>query len=65
MKHLSVAPNWKDAINIYCAVLVNGTEEGKVRAIEHLLEIAAMLDKLNEVGITDVQKAALDKIMSK
>lgn len=44
---IDLTPNWQTAVRIYCAVLENGTEEGKQMAREDLQRLARIVDDMN------------------
>ncbi len=55
---IDLTPTWVAAIRIYMAVLEDGTEEGKIAAREDLTELAAKMDRFNEVDWEAILAAA-------
>ena len=53
-RYVDLTPTWRAAVQIYMAVLENGTEEGKQSARAELLKLADIVDGMN----ADAKKGA-------
>ena len=58
VRTIDMTPTWQSAVQIYCAVLEDGSEDGKRGARQELLRIARIVDRLNEAAKKD------DKLVS-
>tara|TARA_R110002126_G_scaffold290704_4_gene448340 strand:- start:29081 stop:29281 length:201 start_codon:yes stop_codon:yes gene_type:complete len=53
---IGLTPTWTEAARIICAVMENGTPEGKAMARDQIMHMGAIIDDLNH-GAELVRKA--------